>query len=131
MQKDKIQNVEALVDEEGGAKRGNLRGHMIALVICLLVAVVVWATVMGRNDSDYIRLEVKGGNEALTYELSGSVLEVEGKVSALRRAEVIYVCVPQDATAPGEYTIRGNDLELPQGVALTGEVALTLRVSAK
>ena len=131
MQKEKVLiNVEEVTDE-GSVKPRQWRTNLFAAVICLVLAVAVWVVIMGRPDSDYLRLELRGGNDAFEYELSASVLEVEGKVSDLRHAAAIQVYVPKEITEPGEYKLDGTDLVLPNGVALTGELSLTLKVKTK
>lgn len=131
MQKEKVLNKEESVAEEANVKQRNIRANVIAAVICLLLAVAVWMVIMGRNDSDYVRLELRGGSEEFHYELSATVLEVEGKVADLRHAEIVRVYVPKTITGPGEYYITSADMILPKGVAPAGDFSLTLKVTAK
>lgn len=131
MLKDKIRNDGEVAEGAQQPKHRNVRAHIVALVICLLLAVAVWIVVMGRTDSDYLRLELRGGEDDMNYELSASALEVEGKVADLRHANVIRVYVPQSIDEPGEYRLQWSDLILPDGVVLTGELSLTLKVTAK
>lgn len=131
MQKEKVLNNVDEPTDEGQVKPRQWRANLIAAVLCLLLAVAVWVVIMGRTDSDYLRLELRGGDDAFKYELSASVLEVEGKVADLRHADAIQVYVPKSITEPGEYKLKGADVVLPDGVALTGELSLTLKVTAK
>lgn len=123
---------EDMTAENGGyAVQHSRRRDVVAAVVCILLAFVVWLFVMNANDTASIALYVEGGNDAYTYTLSAESLEVSGTVVAIKAAgrEGITVKVPADVTATCKIT--PEDLELPEGVALTSVPELTLTVSPK
>lgn len=110
------------------------RSHLsliIAAVICLLLAVIVWLMVMNVEDTAYIPLEVKGGTADCTYLLSDTELEVSGTVLFLKKADRIEVIVPPTFEQPGTYTLSLSNLVLPEGVSLSELPNLTLTVERK
>ena len=104
-----------------------LRRTVIALLICVLLAMAVWLCVMNLEDTDYIPLAVEAPRAGYTYELSADGIEVTGAVYALKDLNRIGVVVP--GHVPGVYTLTKEDLVLPEGVHLSDELSLTLRVS--
>lgn len=111
------------------AVRRSRRFDIIALVICLLLAFVVWVVVMGTEDADHITLSVVDPVSSYTYTLSETYVEVMGNVSDLRLAKEIGVLVKDKG--PGIYTLTEQDLDLPEGVYLSEPLSLTLTVEAK
>lgn len=112
------------------AVRRSRRSTIIAAVVCLLLALVVWVVIMGSGDSDYVVVRVEQPVDGFTYTLSVDFLEVEGTVASLRHADHIGVRVPQNAVS-GVYQLTVDDLVLPDGVHLTAEPEITLTVRAK
>ena len=112
--------------------KSNYRANIIAAVICLLLAFLIWIIVMGRTDCDYISVRVVNGQENYTYALSVDTVKVEGKISDLRRAEEIGVRLPENA-GEGEYKLSANqlELELREGVGLSVDIELIVTVKAK
>ena len=104
-----------------------LRRTAIALLSCLLLAVAAWLCVMNLEDTDYIPLAVEAPRAGYTYELSADGVEVTGAVYALKDLDRIGVIVP--GHVPGVYALAEEDLVLPEGVRLSDELSLTLRVS--
>ena len=104
---------------------------IIAAVVCLLLAFLIWLLVMNTNDTAYVALEITGGTEAYTYVLSDTELEVGGAVQFLKGSKTIKVIVPESATENGTYALQLADLVLPEGVALVEELHLTLTVTKK
>ena len=96
-----------------------------ALLICLLLAVVVWVCVMNATDTDYIPLELNC--EARSCVLSADAVQVEGRVCDLKGLNVILVDVTQ--LAPGTYALTEQYLDLPEGVHLSGNTYVTLTVT--
>lgn len=105
------------------------RMTLLAAVICLLLAFVVWFCVMNASDTDYVCLRVEAPRDGLTYTLSDEGVEVEGPVYALKELNSIGVIIP--GHVPGVYTLTAEDLVLPEGVRPVGELQLTLTVSVK
>ena len=112
--------------------KSNYRANIIAVVICLLLALLVWITVMGITDSDYVCVRVANGRDGYTYALSADMIKVEGKISDLRHAKEIGVRLPEHA-GEGEYKLSDGqlELELPEGVQLSVDIDLTVTVKAK
>ena len=104
-----------------------LRSTVIAVLICALLATAVWLCVMNLEDTDYIPLEVEAPRAGYTYELSVDGVEVTGAVYALKDLDRVGVIVP--GHVPGVYTLTKEDLVLPEGVELSGEPHLTLKVA--
>ena len=104
---------------------------VIAIVVCLALALVIWVAVMNAPDTDYIATEVLDTSGEYTYTLSEAHLEVEGTVADLRRAKSIGICVPQDIVPGVPYTLTEEDLVIPEGVRLVGTLELTLTVRQK
>lgn len=110
------------------------RSHVslvVAGLICLALALLIWLLVMNADNTAYVSLELTGGDAAYTYVLSDTELEVSGAVYFLKKAENIRVTVPATATESGTYEIELVDLVLPEGVALTEDLSLTLTVTQK
>ena len=102
---------------------------LLAILLCFVLAFGVWLCVMNMQDTDYISLELSGGNAELHYTLSESGVSVEGAVCDLKDLSVIEVVVPNEAVVPGTYELDASNLKLPDGIYLTGALRLTLTVS--
>ena len=115
------------------AVRHSRKRDIVAAVICLVLAFVVWLLVMNAEDTTSVALEVQGGDAAYTYTLSVDSVEVAGRVVAIKAAqrENIIVKVPARATLPGVYQLSLEQLVLPEGVALTSLPEIVLTVSPK
>lgn len=129
-----IDTTDALEQQNGGeyTVKNSYLSTVIAAVICLLLALLVWIIVMSRPDSDYLSVCVVGQQVGYTYEVSADMIKVEGKVSDLRHAEVIGIRLPEQA-GEGEYKLSEGQLELemPDGVQLAVDIELTVTVKAK
>ena len=112
------------------AVRHNRVTTLIAAVLCLLLAVVVWVAIMGTGDSDYLPVQLLNVGEEYTYTVSVDLVEVTGTVGALRHADYVGIRVPENAVS-GVYHLTVDDLVLPEGVCLADEVDVTLTVRAK
>ena len=126
---EKIEKGEQMNDEY--VVRRSRVSNVIAIVVCIALALTVWVMVMNTQDSDHIFTKVLEPSDAYTYELSLEHLEVEGSVAALRHATSIGVVIPEEAVAPGVYTLTEADLVIPQGVRLAEPLNMTLTVKAK
>ena len=109
----------------------NRRANVVAAVVCVLLAFVVWMLVMNVEDSNYVPVTLTGAPEGYHCVLSDTVIEVRGSVRHLKNAEQVQVMFPEDITTPGTYHIELEDLVLPEGVSLKGGVELTLTVERK
>jgi len=99
---------------------------IVALAICLALALLIWIVVMNTENTEEVSLRVLAPQEGYTYTLSIDRLEVEGKAVDLKSAESIGVCIPGHTA--GTYTLTEEDLVLPEGVQLTDSVEFTLTV---
>ena len=129
--KDILKNDEFEQQEGEAVVHAAHRSHwdLLALLLCLALAFVVWLCVMNATDTDYVRLELTGTQEGTEYELSADGILVEGTISALKGLNAIEVRVPDYANEPGRYRLTEADLDLPEGIYPEGELRLTLTVS--
>ena len=98
----------------------------VVLLVCLLLALLVWIVVMQTENTDKAELYVMAPQDGLTYTLSIDSVEIEGKIVDLKAVERIGVRVPGHTA--GVYTLTEQDLDLPEGVQLTAPLTLTLSV---
>ncbi len=127
----KHENAEFGIDNGEYAVRRSRLSLVVAAVVCLMLAVVVWLFVMNVEDTAYVPLEIKGGTADCTYVLSDTELQVNGTVLFLKKAECIEVIVPEGCDLPGTYTLTLANLVLPEGVSLTEVPNLTLTIEQK
>lgn len=120
---------EGRMSEEYVVRRSRL-SDVIAVIVCIALALMVWTLVMNTEDSDQIVTKVIDPNPSYTYELSLEYVEVHGTVATLRNAKFVGVRLPE-GVAPGQYELDGDDLILPKGVRLAEPIQLTLTVCAK
>ncbi|MBQ9778423.1 MAG: hypothetical protein IJW22_05805 [Clostridia bacterium] len=127
--KEKLQNEQGSEqDELHAVPHTGFHVNLIAAIVCILLAAVVWFGVMNTEDTDYLTLQVMVPQEGYTYTLSTGVLQVSGKVAVLKNVETIGVIIP--GHEPGVYYLTPEDLVLPDGVKLVSELYLTLTVAA-
>ncbi len=128
----KIESHSDIEQQKNGeyAVRHSRSATVIAAVVCVLLAVVVWGIIMGSTDSDYVALRVVNTGEEFTYTVSVDFVEVEGSVGALRHTDYVGVRAPENAVA-GVYQLTVDDLILPEGVHLTDEPDIVLTVRSK
>ena len=110
--------------------RRSRRSTIIALCVCVLLALVVWVAVMNAQDTDQIAIELLATSNEYSYTLSDAHIEVEGTVAVLRHVKVIEISV-SDYDEPGVYELTEDQLELPEGVSLTKPLTLTITVAEK
>ena len=108
---------------------------LLAAVICLLLAALVWVCVMNTQDTDYIPIRVIAPAE-YECELSVDGVEVEGTVATLRTLKEIAVTVSAEDAAyvvylGGEALMPEAMLQLPDGVHLTRDWSAVLTVTKK
>ena len=117
-------------DGEYVVRRSRL-SDIIAILVCAVLAVVVWVAVMNAKDTDYLKLEILAPDTNMEYTLSETHLEVEGTVAVLRDAAPIGISIA-DYDKPGEYVLNPARLQLPDGVTLVDcNVRLVLTVRQK
>lgn len=107
----------------------NRKMDIVAIVVCLLIAVLVWLVFMNTNDSDYVELSIANPADNCRYELSVTQVEIEGTISDLRRVSRIEVILPEGEAT--EYHLNEGDLVLPEGVTLSKGLNLTVTVKPK
>ena len=120
---------EGRMSDEYVVRRSRL-SDIIAVIVCIALALMVWTFVMNTEDTDQILTKVVNPDPSYTYELSVEYVEVHGTVAALRNADFVSVRLPE-GVAPGQYELDGDDLILPEGVRLVEPIQLTLTVRAK
>ena len=114
----------------------NIYSAIIAALVCILLALVVWIGVMNTQDTDYIPVRVVAP-EGYTCTLSVDGVEVEGKVSQLRDLDEIVINLStEDAlyvmgAFGGSASVSEALLQLPDGVHVTREFSAVLTVKAK
>ncbi len=111
-------------DEVVRVSRRKLWSGILAAVICLLLAGLVWVCVMNSTDTDYIPIRVVSP-EGYTCTLSVDGVEVEGSVAALRRTKEIVITISEyDAEYVlyygGELSVNESILDLPEDMRLAG-----------
>ena len=112
------------------AVRRSRRSNIVAIVICLLLALFVWILVMNAEDTARVSLvlDAPEGSEC-TYEISADEIEIKGSVAALKGVEKIVIVPSKEMNTPGVYYVSIDNFELPEGVALAGmpEIAIIVR----
>lgn len=104
---------------------------IIAAVLCILLAVLVWLVVIQLEQTDTFKLSLNGAPEQYICVLSDTMIDVKGTALALREIDTIQVTCPKMINAPGTYQLTVGDLHLPEGVTLAEELVLTLTVLPK
>jgi hypothetical protein len=130
MEKDAEQQSDARV------ARHSVLGAMLAVLLCILLAGIVWVCVMNTQDTDFIpvRLEAPEGYECT---LSVDGVEVEGKVSDLRHLNEIVVKLSANdalyvvANFGGSASVNEAFLGLPEGVSVSRSFQAVLTVKLK
>ena len=102
--------------------------NIIAAVICVLLAVLLWCAVMNIQNTKRIPLTVTG-NEQYTYSLSATTVSVSGTRAALRG--VSEIAVNAENLGEGEYEISTKELKLPAGVRVSSSTKFVLTVRAR
>ena len=122
------------VEQQSDARvaRHSVLGAMLAVLLCILLAGIVWVCVMNTQDTDFIpvRLEAPEGYECT---LSVDGVEVEGKVSALRNLDVVVIELDEQEALYILFPCGGEDeaepyLKLPDGVSLAGNLNAVITV---
>ncbi|MBE6595683.1 MAG: hypothetical protein E7644_07790 [Ruminococcaceae bacterium] len=121
------------IEQENGeyAVRRSVKGNIVAAVICLLLAVVVWAVVMNAEDSVEVELQLPQPADGYTYTLSVDGIEIKGKMMNVKRVDAIEIAVPEEFRVAGTHTLTLEHLVLPEGVAPAAAVEITLTVTEK
>ncbi len=118
------------------ASHHTVYGTIIAALVCILLALVVWVGVMNTQDTDYIPVRIVAP-EGYECTLSVDGVEVEGKVCDLRNLdELVITLSAEDAlyvlgALGGSASVNEALLQLPNGVYVTREFSAVLTVKAK
>ncbi|MBE6554940.1 MAG: hypothetical protein E7663_01715 [Ruminococcaceae bacterium] len=123
----KHQNVTAVESGEYAVHR-NRRNDIIAAVVCLFLAFLVWLFVMNTEDTAFVALEITDPASGYTFVLSDSMIEVKGSVLSLKRADRVEIVLPPEAVTEGTYRIELEDLVLPAGTTPAGALELIVTV---
>ena len=125
--RDKNTMIDVDAQQPAAVSHHKLYVNVLAALICLLIAVLVWVSVMNSQDTDYVPLRIENPQSNVTYEFSADDLQVQGKVAALRHLTSISITVPE-VLPSGTYLLTESDLDLPDGVHPVGDLRLTLTV---
>ena len=98
---------------------------LVALLVCLFLALLVWICAMNATDIDYVALRAEAGG-VCTF--SADLVEVKGPVAQLKNTTVVEVTVKD--LAPGVYTLTEDMLKLPKDVHLSGDPHVTVTVGS-
>ena len=105
---------------------------VIAAVVCLLVALLVWLVFMNRTETDYVELVIANPQRGCEYELSVTQIEVEGSVIKLRSVSEIGILLDEAALAELDAKsvchLDESDLQMPDGVSFSKSLSLTVTV---
>lgn len=114
------------------AVRRSRRANIVAIVVCLLLALLVWVLVMNAEDTEQVSLTLDAPEDsAYTYELSTDEIEIKGSVAALKDIEEIVVLPSEEMNKPGVHHVSIDNFKLPEGVTLAGMPELTIIVKEK
>ena len=105
--------------------RKNLLIDLVALLVCLLLALLVWICAMNATDTDYVALKAEAG---VSCTFSADLVEVRGPVAQLKKTTEVEVTVKD--LAPGVYTLTEDMLKLPKDVHLSGDPHVTVTVGS-
>ncbi len=111
--------------------RRSRSSNVIAAVLCILLAVVVWLVVMQLEQTDTVSLSLKGVPDGYVCVLSDTMIDVRGTALTLKNVDTIEVVYPKWIRSPGTYYLTATDLSLPEGVTLAEELVLTVTMVAK
>lgn len=116
--------------------RRKVWGSILAAVLCLLLAGLVWVCVMNTQDTDYIPIRVVSP-EGYTCTLSVDGVTVKGKVATLKTMEEIVVELTADDVAyilyyyDGEASVNEAVLQLPADVSVADAWSAVMIVTVK
>ena len=114
------------------AVRRSRRANIVAIVVCLLLALLVWVLVMNAEDTERVSLALDVPEDsAYTYELSTDEIEIKGSVATLKDIEEIVVVPSEEMNKPDVYHVSIDNFKLPEGVTLAGMPELTIIVKEK
>ena len=123
-------------DEIVRVSRRKVWSGLLAAVICLALAGLVWVCVMNTQDTDYIPIRVVAPAD---YECTLSVdgVEVEGSVATLKALkEIVITLSPEDASYivyyyEGQASVNEAILQLPADAHVAEGWSAVLTVKAK
>ena len=129
--KNTVSTVEAEQNNGQFEVKRNHKADIIAALVCVLIALLVWLVLMNGVETDFVELVVVNKDPAYKYELSVTQVEVEGSAVDLRKVTEIYVKLPE-GLKPGVYRlddIHGASLLVPEGISLARTLNLTVTVT--
>ena len=131
--KEILMEKDAEQEQSERAPRRRVYGSILAIILCLVLALVVWVGVMNSQDTDFIPVRVEGP-DGYRCHLSVEGIEVQGKVSDLRGLDEIVIELDEQEALRILFPCGGEDeaeryLKLPDGVSLTGNLNAVITVS--
>ena len=109
--------------------QGRVLSTVLALCVCLLLAVFVWVFAMNAQESRSVSV-IAPTHANVRYEISVPQIELEGTVMVLKQIDAVMVDVPE-GLGEGRYSLSAQHLILPEGVSLTGSWSAVLTVTKK
>ena len=76
--RDKNTMIDVDAQQPAAVSHHKLYVNVLAALICLLIAVLVWVSVMNSQDTDYVPLRIENPQSNVTYEFSADDLQVQG-----------------------------------------------------
>ena len=115
------------------ALRRSRRSTVIAALVCLLLAFVLWTVLMGFIDSDHVAVRVLEAPADAVCTPSAELLEVRGALAVLRSTKEVGVKLLSDKDGDGVYRLADGELELllPEGITLASNVDLYVTVCVR
>lgn len=125
--------------EQEPAAHGSHRkvyGTVFAAIVCILLSLLVWVSVMNTQDTDYVPIRVEVP-EGYTCTLSVEGVTVQGTVMSLKKMDEIVVTFSVENVQEilyyydGAVRVNGNILPLPADVSVSAEWEALLTVTEK
>ncbi len=113
------------------AVRRSRRANIIAIAVCLLLALLVWVMVMNAEDTERVSLSLDAPDNEYVYELSDDEIEIKGSVAELKNIEEIVVLPSEEMNKPGVHHVSIDNFDFPEGITLAGVPELTIIVKEK
>ena len=131
--KEILMEKDAEQEQSERAPRRRVYGSILVIILCLVLALVVWVGVMNTQDTDYIPVRLVGP-EGYRCHVSVDGVEVKGRVSDLRNLDEIVIELDEQEALrilfPGGGKADAEDyLKLPDGVTIAGDLNAVITVS--
>ena len=131
--KEILMEKDAEQEQSERAPRRRVYGSILVIILCLVMALVVWVGVMNTQDTDYIPVRLVGP-EGYRCHVSVDGVEVKGRVSDLRNLDEIVIELDEQEALRILFPCGGKAdaedyLKLPDGVTIAGDLNAVITVS--